>query len=646
MIKKKGLIMYALISAAILFFIMFKNFSLVGKFSAESLAFSDAHSIVRTVGCYEPKQGIENSIAISRDVNDIEEIIKRVGSDLYFKVRFDNANRRLYAIDELDFISYESLKSLNNLYKFADRNELYLLADKSIDSFKPCDTTFGDIGVSELYWATKGTAGVHHWAHLYSATTGGKAQYGYFIPYVAKYFSEYFAKKSGPSAFVRSSWVLMYLAGVCYVLLVLAMFQKSPNIGGLVLISSLAVYASIGQFFLLLAPGFGLQRALVLAALGLVYVQFIKSKRLLPAIVLTICYGIDPSFTIVGVLSCGMAFCKLKWNAFRTLCAKSISLSFAVAAVFLLMVALMVFYSGVVSYVFEKLTEGDFQLIYVTGGKKVFEVVLLCMLLVSLFLKNLKPVHVYWVFASILMSTYFYITPDQPHFKYQIICLLPLFGYALEICSVLINKNISTAPRFSQLVKFPMGRLWATLCICFWLIGVGFVIKFVFVQPSNFELRTLYANKTYISSVREMVINNKIVYADLSDDSVAALEVFPNHLKGQVVSAYDVYLNFLFDRPNGFLSPDFISWLDSDKKLGLLRENINGSYIIGKDVVNLDPRNQLLSSNLQLRAMANASKLKMLGRYRAQEFAIQIINSCGVAYENKHWIFSSCNLKK
>ncbi|NQW45476.1 MAG: hypothetical protein HQ462_08740, partial [Deltaproteobacteria bacterium] len=550
---------------------------------------------------------------------------------------------------------FNQLLTMNKMYNFADYDKLLNLKKWADKKYLPCHFVVSDVGVSELYWAAKGTAVLHHWVHLYDGLLGGRAQYGYLVPYLADSISRLYDNQ-GPTSFVRLAWMIYFCISILYSLFLFLIFKKRPLFAFVMVLITLYMYTKMGQFILLLAPGFHLQRATILLAVGLIwgklYVTDLKrfSNVIFILLLLILCYLVDPAFALIGYAAAMTSLILMKkayW--WRTIFERRRNI-ILMSLVGVIGFGCILLFSSSMLYIQDKLFNGEPGLFKFTLVDYVREFCLFGVVAVYTWVYRYtgSPIAIYSVIVAFFVSFYYLITPDSFHFKYQIICSVPFLGWVLISFTDYVHRFSTLNPgarifgyRICSTDKFPN----------FSKIGVGFSITSLIVAiiynvisvPNEFHLRTNYIDSSYLSSTKILNINGKKIDADLSDKAQRILNSYPIGYKGITVSELDKYIEFIYGIKNGFDSPDLVSWIDSDKKLNALLRNTRGFiFIIDKEASYINLSKQLLYSHPILGSMAIASKIKTSGLIRVRDFTTHIEGMCSKIYFNTYWNVFQC----
>lgn len=99
-------------------------------------------------------------------------------------------------------------------------------------------------------------------------------------------------RRPGPTAFVKVAWILFGIIGVAYILLLHLLFPENPFIVTIALLFKIFLFLSLGQFYMLLAPGYHWFRDIIIILIPYLTIQLqnaylnknIYSKRELASI--------------------------------------------------------------------------------------------------------------------------------------------------------------------------------------------------------------------------------------------------------------------------------------------------------------------------------------------------------------------------
>jgi hypothetical protein len=145
-------------------------------------------------------------------------------------------------------------------------------------------------------------------------------------------------------------------------------------------------------------------------------------------------------------------------------------------------------------------------------------------------------------------------------------------------------------------------------------------------------------------------INNKIIEADMSYELAEHLKSFPAEYQPDlIISNYDKYISFLYNKRNGFKDPDLVAWMDSQERLEEATQLALGSPNEIKIILDLKALNpgvlaSLFSSHITYGLLSPASSLNVKGRLRLAELSSKLLSACSPIQKNNtnYWILISC----
>ena len=270
-------------SLALFFLIYIVLWPFVGRFPAESMNVIEAGGAASRLLCYSPQDTYRNIVlspfraatnnrVLSLSVNGIltaEESNDITASrDLFFARQVN----KLFAINFLTPADVSLISALESQGHVNSQDALRFKT-AALSFGPPCVIPLADPGVTEAYWATKGTAVLHHWAFLYdSSVHDGRpahAQYGYLVSNLASIVARIVpifspATVFGPTLFVRVAWMLFALVGFTYIICMFRFFSRDPLLVFLAITFQIYLFVSLFPFSILLAPGYQWTRELVL----------------------------------------------------------------------------------------------------------------------------------------------------------------------------------------------------------------------------------------------------------------------------------------------------------------------------------------------------------------------------------------------
>lgn len=507
--------------------------------------------------------------------------------------------------------------------------------------YVPCGHPAIDRGLTEGYWATKGASVLHHWVHLYEGGLSGSAhvQYGYALPWSVHRILEA-SGSLGPTSFVRLSWFAFAACGLAYIALFLHLFRSHPWLALAALIVKIHFFVRIGPFALLLAPGFHWYRELVLVALPALLAPVASSwsaggwrsawPRLLAAGAgLLACLLLEPTFFLVAVLCALLA---LLWGNFGRIADFTrahrrafLILLLALAAALL---ALVILESSNLAYIAQKLRGDD---LVTPEAKYLKRTLAVCAAAVVflLFLRG-RPQTVlqgYFALVALFSSLYYLITPDVFHFykfgEYMIPFTVGLVGLVIDRYGGWVTSHVAL-PRRSLAVAGALG--FVALAV----MTAGRLRT----PPAEWERRIKDSFGAPYFKAAPFTINGRLIRADMSERLAEHLREFPAATRFDfLLTPFDKYVTFLYDRTSGFGAPDVIAWLDSSAKLARALRLTAGSdrpvrVLLDEAVLDVDTRAGIQASHPVLGSLHLASKLNLKARLRAAELAAELLARC------------------
>jgi hypothetical protein len=646
------------IGSIVLIYATLWNF--VGRFPAESMQVSrdDARSVHAL--CYDKNDkrqvisiadparrgSAQLSLPIEKQPSSAGQLGQIAGSRA---LSYSVFNKTIYIINSLD---PDDVTHLNDLafWGILDPSKVANVIAQAGSFSPPCRAPPTDEGVTEYYWATKGTAVLHHWAFLYDATVSdGKpvhAQYGYLVAKLAQYFARSY--EPGPTGFVRCAWILFCLLGVVYSFAFLTIFRRNFAIAVLGLSWQIALYASVGAFSLLLAPGYHWSRELVVVmpALFLVAVERRNGKSrigvyiALALLLFVLAVALDPTFAIVSLFCLGLAFATTYWRTIRSTARARPALFVAVLiAVLGVLVAGLIADASNIVYI-ASMTSNFLAAALAERSRDVtltFNLLCAALVIGLCAWRRLSTTAAYFGFISIVSYEYFVITPDQFHWqKYQEF-VVPIFvALLIAAYSWLASWNY-----FAKGKRFVDG---AILLTAIFLLLASY--RSVTEMPPNWELRVYDSvGAPYFSSV-PVEINGRMIDANINQDTIDRLKTFPAaEPKNLIVSPLDKYILFLYDQHNGFPVIDETAWMDNDSKLANMETFVADRHavvVIDTQEFEVNPTAGLLSTNPVMGAANSQSILSMNSRIRMSEFAAFLAAHCTLQSTVSSWQTLHC----
>ncbi|MGA7965391.1 MAG: hypothetical protein WCB49_05830, partial [Gammaproteobacteria bacterium] len=364
----------------------------------------------------------------------IPKRIFRDSRSVYFSRRTD----RIVALDRIDW------DDANQLWMLAMQNVVPMTTVNSFlwrarNYYPPCDVPILDRGVTEGYWAAKGTSVLHHWVHLYDGSLRWThAQYGYLVPTVASRLLEW-SSALGPTRFVQVAWVLFALCGMAYIGLFFWLFRKYPYVALLALFFKVAVFFRLGDFALLLAPGYHWFRELVVLTGGVLLYSFwgmpgpgygLQRKRawVVGIGILGLCYLTDPLFCMIAVTCAVLAGVRVNASGIAEYArTRKQTFVWVVGALVVVCGVLMVLQASNMEYIADKLLHHN-EGLFSWNPTYVAIVSAICLMaagwLVLYCRTRGRLISSYFALITLISALYYAITPDRFHF-------LKFIGYSV-----------------------------------------------------------------------------------------------------------------------------------------------------------------------------------------------------------------------
>lgn len=619
-------------------------FPLVGAFPAEDVRESLPGTALGAMLCV-PAQGdaaarpSPPTLAVDRgQAPAAAELLER-STSIYASGR----SGALVALDTIDAGDERRLWTLAARGAFSGERLISFLQEAA-RYYPRCEAPPTDRGVTEAYWAAKGAAVLHHWLFLYEGSLSGNvhAQYGYAIPWTVR---EILAAASslGPTSFVRLAWVVLAACGVAYVALFLHVFRGHPRLALLALVLKFFFFSKMGAFGLLLAPGFHWQRELVLLAVPTLLLAGASSgsaagpsrrwrRRIAAGAALLLCFLAEPTFFLVAA-SCAAA--AALWGNTRAIAgwarahrrASLLLLALGAAAA----VAVLALQASNLAYVAQKL-RGD-ELV-VPAGEYVWQLLAVCAAAAG-FLAVLRgrPERVLdgaFALVALSASLYYFVTPDLFHF-YKFAEYAVPFGVALAA---------SVVERYGAWARSRVARpaRWQAAATTVGAAALALAAaRDLGPRPEAYwERRIEDASGAPYFQAASYTIGGRVIRADLSERLARHLRAFPASARFDfLVSPFDKYVTFLYDRTNGFGAPDLVGWLDSAGKLERAVRSTAASerpvrVLLDEASLEVDPRLGIQRANLVVGPLHVASKINLKARLRASELAAELLARCAV----------------
>ena len=691
-------------------------FSYVGKFPAESLTAGSYKALYRPLLCLPTHAELNQftppnlaqiaaapagefgvaALGLPRINSTLHPLYATVLSNLSGSVYYSSENKAFFAHDKIDKITEQILWMT---YQQGDlkRGELETFIAESKKKYPVCEIPNIYRGLTEGYWAAKGSATLHHWVHVYEALIPGKnklAQYGYLIPNIAKKISD-LTERPGPTAFARVAWILFGVIGMAYIMLLYRLFPENPFAVTIALQLKIFMFLSLGQFYMLLAPGYHWFRDIIIILIPYLTIKILKiynnknsysSKELalfgaLFCVTLLACFLTDPLYAFLSIISSCFTLIICSFNKAIQLAKILRNYLFFGVLLFFLGIAYIILRmdGGKFSFIMDKLNYGDFGLLSfnLEHYSIVFSVIVVSILVILFSINNgLRYRLCYFAISSIVLSLYFFILPDDAHFKkfMEIVIIFALSAIVyLELLvmrfyrrSSLIRENyFSVKEKIKNIKKLflekylkidyfaTLSRLssyqYKTILLIFPLF-IGYYFVALRDDPAQDRRYRDQWTRGFYFSAEHHVINARHIEADLKPEIISHLKSFPKDVPADyIISNYDKYLSFLYDKRNGFEIPDLVAWISSEKKLEKSKKLINSegeTKVFILDLLALNPEVQmaLLTRHKNFGYLSRASSLNVKGRMRLTELSISLIKSCKISFEDRQngWAVLAC----
>lgn len=657
-----GLLAVGLTGIVVLFLSPYVTlFPFVGSFPAEDVREHLPRSYFAGALCL-PEQGDPATqrgsappppaLTVEQGLAPVPRGILESSSSLYFSER----TGEIVALDRVEQGDESTLWMLE-AQRSVSRPHLISFLDESRRYYARCEAPIIDRGITEGYWAAKGSSVLHHWVHLYEGGLGGsvRAQYGYAIPRSVRAILEW-SSSLGPTSFVRLSWVVFAACGLAYFAIFLHLFRDHPWLARAALLLKVFFFTRVGGFALLLAPGYHWHRELVLVAVPAILLaaaskwSVVGSRRGWPSLVaagagLSVCALIEPMFFMVAGFSAVVA---LTWGNYAAIAdyaranRRRVLVLVILAAAVVGVVALQ---SGSLAYVTQKLRGDD---LVVPTAKYASRTLAVCAAAVGfLLVLRGRPHDVlqgYVALVAMSSSLYYFVTPDAFHFykfsEYAVPFGVALAGFVVDRCGDWVRSHLAlprswvaggAAVGFVALAAMTTGNLRAT--------------------PSQWERRIEDSFGAPYFRAASFTINGRVIRANLSERLAEHLRAFPASTPFDfMVSPFDKYVTFLYDRTNGFRAPDLLGWLQSQGKLeGALRRTAGSDrpvlVLLDESTLDVDARLGIKGSHPVLGPIHLASKINLKARLRASELAAELMARCEVDVSHgatKGWRLLRC----
>jgi hypothetical protein len=562
----------------------------------------------------------------------------------------------------LDSIQDNEDKKLN--FFFTDKKE-YLNFKKNVNHFytNPSDESpiknnirysQEDLskGVTELYWAAKGTSVAHHWAYFYEgAILSGtrKAQYGNLLPFIAKTFSDQFFQSSIVQ-FIKIAFGLFFVVAILYVIIFNQIFKifEPKFLIAPILLTKVYIFSKIGLFAQFLAPGYHWYRELITIAIFYFLVQVKEFNRKTIAILfatIILSFLMDPSFLIISVA----AFILTSLFS-RKLNFKYILILLCTGLIFLFALKNNIIYLiDSLKIVYEII--GLNQEILNDATK------ILCLAVLGIFLNlasGFNKNYIYFNFISLISFLYIIVTPDKFHYYKWLEYSLPMLAVLMYniiflIRSVRIRTNIDVQTENQFLLKTyrfvynNFSTMISLLCLGLILFASINLYKLINTPPKYFHLR-MFDNHQIFFNAEIFNINGREIGLNMSEDNIQQLSQFPKDLKyDYLISKNDKFILFLYDRKNNFGTVDLVPTLD-EKQYIYLKEKIlksNANFMLDTSNFEIDGRFGILRDSKVLDAK-NVSYLSYKNKIRLYYLSDLIRNHCESTHRLDGWETYHC----
>ena len=614
-IKSKGIILFPIVFLIYIYFIL-TNAS--GFFPAESVENSNLEksSFYNKLWYKQEAQkglNIPYIVVASKKV-DLEKIKKidyvyYIDDRVYFLDTILAKDGKVLQELFLNQKDYEKLKEKVNRF-YVDKNK-----NKPLEkSFTPTPED-PELGITELYWAAKGTSVAHHWAHFYEgAIFDGprKAQYGNLLPWTAKTLSDYFSQSS-IIKFVNYAFLLFFSSALIYIGIfyqIFKRFEPQSLIGPLLLIK-IYILMKIGLFALFLAPGYHWYRELT--TLLIFYAIFtVKDLRLntISWILITLigCFLIDPSFTAISMIAVMFTIVFTKKIQWKHLLALIIIILISGA----LLKNNIIFLMDALQVIYETLS--------ITPEIRNKAILVICISIFGIYLNlasGFAKNYIYFNFVSLLSFLYFLVTPDHFHYLKWLEYSIPMLGVLVFnifflLKSIRIETNISFhtdnvfLKNMSQYMVANRASIYAVLLIIVMLYASMNIFTLINTKNRSYHLN-LFLNQQIFFNANVYKVNQREIGLNMSASNMTQLKNFPvNTPFDYLISKNDQFILFLYDKKNNFGNVDFLISLDENllkktqekimqSKTTILLDNSNfdvdGHFGILRDSYRMDAKN-------------------------------------------------------
>jgi hypothetical protein len=619
----------------------------VGSFPAEDVRESLPGSYFAETLCL-PERGVPGThpgSALTPPALKMEQGLAPMPGGLFEKsssLYFSERSGEVLALDQVDEGDENKLWMLET-QRSVSRARLTSFLEESDRYYPECAVPSIDRGLTEGYWATKGASVLHHWVHLYEGGLpgGAHAQYGYAIPWSVREILQRSASL-GPTTFVRLSWFVFAACGLAYIAIFLYLFRGHPRLALAALLLKVFFFTRIGPFAILLAPGFHWFRELVLVAVPAILLSGASSwsavgpRRAWPRLVaagaaLLLCALVEPTFFLVAVFCAVVA---VLWGNYPAIADRvTANRRFFLPLLVILAaatIAVLAPQHSKLAYIAQKLRGDD---LVVPTAKYASRTLVICAAALGFLLvlrgRPRNVLHGYFALVALFASLYYFVTPDVFHF-YKFAEYAVPFGVALAVFVV---------DRYGAWVRSHVAvPRW-------WLSGataIGFVVVAALAaghlraRPAEPERRIKDSFGVPYFQAASYTINGRVIRANMSERLAEHLRAFPAATRFDfMLSPFDKYVTFLYDRTNGFSAPDLIGWLDSSDKLERASRLTAGSdrpilVLLDEAILDVDPRLGIHEAHPTLGPLHLASKLNLKSRLRASDLAVELMARCEV----------------
>ncbi len=616
----------------------------VGKFPAEDMVNIQSTSLISSTYCTSSQLNLDPiKLKLNRNLNQEELKMIEKAPELILK----RSSNEIYVLDipskktESALVVYFKNGTIN-LQEF---NKVFL--DKK--KFKPyCPNKNFLLDLTEGYWAGKGTSVIHHWAHLFSPLdniTNLSSQYGSLVSFTSfslwKIYDGIKIKR-----LIELAWWMYFIIGVLYIYLFILYFKKELASASFFMALKITLFYKIGSLAIFTAPGFHWSRELCLIAPVIIFNQYMQidknklstpKKIFLCAFLLLLSFlliSLDSFFSLISIFLIILSSViinyeeLLRWfKKFNKKYLYFFTIVFVLFASYFLISMMFQNFSYIIS-----LQPSFFRALDVSADNARYSLLTILSGLIFLFYlkhKNQKdkfPAY-YFSLTTIITSLYFFITPDNFHFYKSQEFAMPFYLLVfLEAKNYF--KRFSRENHFQNLLK-NIGFLLLIFIAIFLVFSL-----FKFTKPSMQQeiVFNSYGNKFY-SNAKKFQINGKEIEANLSDEAAMHLNNFQK-VTGKydfVLSPFDKYILFLYEKNNGFSRPDFISSLthsELDQVLDKFSNMTNFKIVIDDYIFDLSYNARLLSSHMRLGYLSRGHTTALQARIHAEDFGYYLINSC------------------